>query len=1493
MFVILYLTSMSVTAMGMCVSTLFSSERLGALAAFGVLQMMGIVHTALKLDNPDTNRDTNEVTDDVTTETLYMLSLLAPVGYILTMNTYLGMDLFQDGCTWGRIYQSYQRYRVGYGLNMLTLSFFMYVILYVYLEQVIQHDVGIARPWYFPLTLSFWQEVFGYGTDFSEGELPDDKTESGDYFEPENSEMQLDMQRKNEVIKIRNLKKVFTNASGQTIPAIDGLNATMYKDECFCLLGHNGAGKTTTMSVLTGMIEQSSGTVEVFGKPMPQEKLTIRKSMGFCMQHNVLWDVLTVHEHMQLFGSLVGLTTEETEEKTKDILEKVELTYKKKAQANELSGGMKRKLNVGMALLGGSAAKNAEGQVLILDEPTAGMDPHTRRQLWGVLKALRDGRILCLTTHYMDEADELGDRICIMVRGKSSCNGSNSFLKKALGAGYMINFVKVKEETPNDRIENVVKKYCGQRVKRASVVGRELRLRVPFDGASGFPKLMEDLDRYSSSYGLESYGVGVSDLEDVFLQIAVETHDESDEKLKRQDSEHSIPPGSEAVSGGSAPPGVGGTASQLSTAGSASTKRGDVPLSVQFAALLQRRIRYGYRDSRMFMCQVMMPFVCIFIFLSLQHALMDKFNLDYNPIAATTAGWDANDDDTYSATLVTAASGEATSDLDTEYFATSWYTTLPDGVTQVFLNTSLNPDESLIPTDANLSESQQVRAVSYTYEEAYSAWSRPLREDGKGPHYGGVLYSNDKVIIFPNGSAYWAAPTLFNLHFSEWLANATAIEQANASFLQRVRDFVPVEKIKLFSEPLHATDKEADKLGQASGLILGMIVILAFSFIPAGISAYVATEKETDVKHQLMISGTGQFAYWSSNFIFDLVFGTFSILGLLFALWFFGEKAWLEWPRWPATVSLLILYVPASILFAYTYAHFSTSGGGALIAVLLVGLVVGLIGYDLAFLLTLFDDLRTFGEILLWICRIAVPTTCVGKGLCQLSTWKTYSDNEGMGPFTGQLVGGAVFVEEMWIYNAGDDVFALGLDIVVYAVLLYLLETGKFYPLMRKLLCMPPNETDFQCPKEKILPDDEHVAAERTRVKGDEKEGKIGLDFKKQIVVCDDVYKSYSETVHAVRGITYAVGGGQCFGLLGVNGAGKTTSFKMMCGQIVPSKGDIFVKGYRVKTDMEEVRKLIGYCPQFNALLDLLTVREHLELFAQVKGITEKEMNAEVDSKIATFDLVNFTNSRACQLSGGNARKLQTAIAMIGEPPIIFLDEPSAGMDPVARRHMWDVIQSVSQTRKDSAVVLTTHSMEEADALCSRIVIQASGQVRCIGTPQELKEWYGIGLELGIRLESPTKAELAKWAGERNLPLEETIPHAEKKKLVSQHQDSDSFEEDIKKLERVRALAAWSITKDRIKDVTAFLKDKCGKDEGTVEILEQHAGAVHYRLRGNQRGGGPKTYGELFKLVETHKNKLKLSDFQLSQGTLERTFNHIAALDMKRVLDEGGTFEEG
>lgn len=198
----------------------------------------------------------------------------------------------------------------------------------------------------------------------------------------------------------------------------------------------------------------------------------------------------------------------------------------------------------------------------------------------------------------------------------------------------------------------------------------------------------------------------------------------------------------------------------------------------------------------------------------------------------------------------------------------------------------------------------------------------------------------------------------------------------------------------------------------------------------------------------------------------------------------------------------------------------------------------------------------------------------------------------------------------------------------------------------------------------------------------------------------------------------------------------------MLTGDISPSKGKIHINGFNVldRIELSKARKFIGYCPQFDALFKGLTVRQHLEFYARIKGIVPELRNSIVKRKIAQMDLTEYEHREADLLSGGNKRKLSVAMAMIGNPPIVFLDEPSTGMDPKAKRFMWSVISSITTLKKKSAVVLTTHSMEEADALSTKLGIMVKGQFKCFGTVQHLKSKFGNYYEIELKVNThPTE----------------------------------------------------------------------------------------------------------------------------------------------------------
>jgi ABC-type multidrug transport system ATPase subunit len=217
--------------------------------------------------------------------------------------------------------------------------------------------------------------------------------------------------------------------------------------------------------------------------------------------------------------------------------------------------------------------------------------------------------------------------------------------------------------------------------------------------------------------------------------------------------------------------------------------------------------------------------------------------------------------------------------------------------------------------------------------------------------------------------------------------------------------------------------------------------------------------------------------------------------------------------------------------------------------------------------------------------------------------------------------------------------------------------------------------------------------------------------------------------VVAVRNNCFQVRRGECFGLLGANGAGKSTTLNMIIRHTVPSAGDARIMGHSVLDDFDAAAKHLGVVDQHNTLWDSLSAQDHLELFAMIRGCPRGEARALVDACLEDLELKPHAAKLSCDLSGGMKRKLCCAIALIGDPACVLLDEPSAGLDPVARRNLWNVLGATMSAR---GVVLTSHLMDEVTVLCDRISIMTKGTMRCLGTPQHLVDAYGRHYELTL-----------------------------------------------------------------------------------------------------------------------------------------------------------------
>lgn len=336
-----------------------------------------------------------------------------------------GMDIFlnrytlQDGVQFHN-YAQYEWFEKSLSIAdvhyMLIVDAFIYVLAALYIDRVRPGKYGVPANWYFPLEL------------FSSRNLPpvSAKFEPGNEFEKGPAGQQAS-------IRIIGLTKIYSNAT----VALKELSMNIYENEITVLLGENGAGKSTLMSILTGLYPPTAGTAIINGFDIRSHIDVVHESLGICPQHNILFDLLTVNEHILFFSQLKGLTHVEAEYESNKYILQLELENKKHAPAKTLSGGMKRKLSLAIALCGDS-------KVVLCDEPTAGMDPGARRAVWDLLQTEKLNRTIILSTHFMDEADILSDRVAIIESGKLKCFGTATFLT-ALYGGSVYKLVRVFE----------------------------------------------------------------------------------------------------------------------------------------------------------------------------------------------------------------------------------------------------------------------------------------------------------------------------------------------------------------------------------------------------------------------------------------------------------------------------------------------------------------------------------------------------------------------------------------------------------------------------------------------------------------------------------------------------------------------------------------------------------------------------------------------------------------------------------------------------------------------------------------------------------------------------------------------------------------------------------------------------------------------------------------------------------------------------------------
>lgn len=1179
--------------------------------------------------------------------------------------------------------------------GMLLLDCALFLVLAWYFQQVVPwSEFGTPRPWYFPLLPSTYLQVQPAKVQDSDDESEEDPPCA---YEERSK-------REEPVVVVRGLRKTFGE-----FRAVDGVSFEMVEGEVFCLLGHNGAGKTTTINVLSGLLPPdpaSHKAAVVYGKDVadPEAIHALRQKLGVCPQHDVLFPHLTVREHVAFFGQLKGRDSSSAERDADALLEVFRLSDRSHHLGSELSGGQKRKLSVSIALSGSS-------KFIVLDEPTAGMDPVARRELWTLLRAVRLKRALLLTTHHMDEAEALGDRVAIMASGKVRADGSVPFLKRAFGKGYAISFEArdaqqarslMAAAAPSAAVEDIVDasvagfhtnaakaEYVRSWSSHSGSFSEDLAKMKEEDGSQRMPRgnvrcafslPLDKSEELPALFGalrgiVDNVAFSTTTLEDVFLAVGEDEAVHNVAKINENAGAYLSLYEGDTVA--------------------------DVPRSLvrHSAAVLRLRGTLARND----LMTLLLPVQAIEYVLWALYRVASGSEHALGPISRLASRYVVG-----ARALILAV--------------------LPSLGAIVLC---------MVARDGSLSGSER-------------KWG----------------FRTNILLVLPLFGIWVLVPGL--------VAEPIVKERKH-----RLRNLLAVSGLD------HRAYWLGSLLGDLVPLLLGvsMTLVALYAF---GVS-FVLTKTELRttfdddalyglVPEELKLPACMEAALDGSGDYEDCL------------AYVRERRTWVD--DAPQAIAVYLLFPPALIAFAHLLSY------SFLDPFVCVGAtpvyVIGLLILPLA--------------VVIFLC-LAFGGWMPGSSEAQLFTW---NGPEAMAAFA--WLGSCVSPPNVLVFTLlrvmrMPFVATKGNSPEVYSptwppywalclilVLQFLLFEGLAY--VKDCLDtrpLPYTKTRFSTRKKNAL--DPDVLTERERVldlfedtvdEGQEAED-VQTSFVTRLVakataVKDALMDELSDpnyyaprikqscaptdkyglnvrevrkvfapkrhgqrAVEAVKGVTFGVREGEVFGLLGANGAGKTTTMSCVMRAVEPTSGDIAISGTSVLSAFGIASEHLAVVNQNNTLWDALSCEDHLKLFARLR-MRESEVADAVKATLERVELMPHADKPAGRLSGGMKRKLCGACALIGDPKIVLLDEPSAGLDPVSQRNLWNLIKATMASR---AVVLTTHSMVEADFLCDRIGIMVQGQLKCLGTSDHLKQRYASGYELVVKIEDGALDGISSFVKEK------------------------------------------------------------------------------------------------------------------------------------------------
>ncbi|KAG6018249.1 hypothetical protein E4U43_006384 [Claviceps pusilla] len=1027
------------------------------------------------------------------------------------------------------------------------------------------------------------------------------------------------------------LHRLFSSKSHPPKPvvAVSDLSLQVGKGQIVALLGANGSGKSTTLDAIAGLHRITSGSITIHG----------RGGLGIAPQKNVLWDDLTVEEHLTIFNRLKAPETQASKEEILNLVSAIDLVPKRKAFSKTLSGGQKRKLQLGMMLTGGSV-------LCCVDEVSSGLDPLSRRRIWDILLSERGKRTLILTTHFLDEADILADHIAILSKGTLRAEGSSVQLKDRFGGGYRVHIHKNANSTNMPSFQDVHRKDAFDLVTYVAPT----------------PRLAAQVIRALDEKQISDYRFSGPTIEDVFLQLAEEVWDQDACKQPSAYTAAAAAAEAEADAEAEAKRSSGkdtfskDASNQQSGQGLKLLDGQRVGYWNQAVILFRKRIVVLKRNWAVYLVAFLLPIFA---------AALTSLYVRGKPQTGCTAA--------------DQASSSSTEDAFTQVKDNKEIVFVAGPTARLSASLVSNLLEPIFNGSRSGSNRGSAALKNLHLVDSFDAWQQYIKAN------------YDKVT-----TALWLGDGTSNPTFG-WAANLFITSSITAQqFLDVVATNTTIATTwSSFDVPFNPG------IGDALNLVIYMG--LALACYPAFFALYPSNERRRFVRALQYSNGVRPFPLWAAYAFFDFCFALVASATVT-AVWAGLSNVWF---RLEYVFVVLFLYGLGSIVFCYVISLFPKTQLGTF-AWAAAYQAIFLFVYFIAYMsIVTYVQVNKIDSTLLvshFVISAFAPICSAVRALfLATNLFSTACDGNELSTHPGALTA-----------YGGPIVYLIIQCIVLFAVLLWL-DEGSVGSSLRRLL-----ERDRHTASDDEL--DEEVANESTRVT---RPGQMDDGLRVMHLT-----KSFGKNT-AVDNVTFGIKRGEVFALLGPNGAGKSTTISLIRGDIKPSRngGDIFVEDQSVIHNLAAARTHLGVCPQIDAL-DQMTVREHLEFYARVRGISDVQHN--VSAVLQAVGLEAFASRMGYALSGGNKRKLSLGIALMGNPTVVLLDEPSSGLDAAAKRIMW---RTLAATVPGRSILLTTHSMEEADALAGRAGIMAR-RMLALGTPDHLR--YRFGDVLHVHLVSST-----------------------------------------------------------------------------------------------------------------------------------------------------------